>query len=108
MMDGNPTVYGETAFFTAASDQEMIPAKGVGICSVLDMWTCVNRDTVPITFILKDGTTQKAHLQVPANDSRAAFFPSGLVGSANTAWNVAINMVAGTSCVAYAGGKLTA
>lgn len=101
-------VKGDTGLFTATTDQALLAAQGAGITSVLTTLTCVNRDTTqPILFSLKDGTTVVWRLHVLAGDTQSVTWPCGLVGTANTAWNIAINVTAVTSSGAMCAGYNT-
>ena len=65
-----------------------IAAQGASYQTVLTDITLSNSSATAVEVVIKDGSTAKWTFPVPANTSGVVFnWVSGLVGTANTAWN---------------------
>jgi hypothetical protein len=79
----NPTVVSNTDGTATA----LVAAAGSGVKTYLTSVVCVNTSAGAVLVEIKDGSTTKWPLYLPAGGSNGAVFQSPLTGTANTAWN---------------------
>lgn len=77
------------ATMTNTSDTAVLAAQGAGIRSYLTSVIIANETAANLIVAIKDGTTVKQRVPVPANGGVVVSLPVPLRGSANTAWNLA-------------------
>lgn len=88
---------------TDTSDQSIMVAGGAGVYNVLS-WLCVYNASATNTYAtLKDGSTTRAIIPLPAYGGAVFMPPRGIRGTANTAWNVAAGASV-TTAYFYGGG----
>jgi hypothetical protein len=88
---------------TDTSDQSIMAAGGAGVYNVLTWLSVYNASATNTYATLKDGSTTRAIIPLPAYGGALFMPPRGIRGTAATAWNVA----AGTSVTTayfYGGG----
>ena len=73
---------------TDGSSTACIAAQGSGVYTVLQMVIMTNTSATAGYVEIKDGTTVKLTIPLPANGGAVVAIPGpGIVGTANTAWN---------------------
>lgn len=87
---------GVTAAITGTADTAVITAGGTGTRNYITGGIVANSSATATLVEIKDGTTVKARVFAPANDTITFSFPSPLKGTGNTAINVA-NTTAGSN-----------
>jgi hypothetical protein len=88
---------------TGTSDQSIMAAGGAGVFNYL-CWLTLHNSSATNTFAtLKDGSTTRAVIPLPAYGGAVLQWPRGLRSTANTAWNVASGASV-TTAYFYGGG----
>lgn len=72
---------------TDGTSTQCLAASGSGVKTVLTDITIANSSATAVTVDIKDGATTKWTFPVPAGGGVVFSWKSGLVGTANTAWN---------------------
>lgn len=84
-----------TGALTATTDVAAQTAAGAGLKRHVTLMQATNTGAAAVDVLLRDGTTTRLQVTVPANQSVVLPLPTGIVTTANTALNVALS-AAGT------------
>lgn len=84
-----------TGALTATTDVAAQTAAGAGLKRHVTLMQATNTGAAAVDVLLRDGTTTRLQVTIPANESVVLPLPTGIVTTANTALNVALS-AAGT------------
>lgn len=100
-----PDVVSGNATNTDGASTEVIAAQATGVRTYITTAILTNMSASNIYVELKDGTTVKATIPVPANSGCVVTFPAPLRGTAATAWNYDPSAAATTTFCTLVGFK---